>query len=314
MKKILLLGSMLLLLSSAFARVPLKKMSRAVAKSGGKEAAKKAMAEQLSVRHFPFLNGPFGLSLAAPPVSAVPEVSAPMGRMSDLSASSLHTHVNSGVSAEASRYREEWFAAQKSIEEFAKTTQVPSFVVFPRDGKIEIVNMREFLVARQTEGVSYAGTYGVASCIGVVIVGRKDGQVVRTGLAHIDAMCDVEKSGAFFYQVLEGAEAADVYLLASQGDAGTALRIIKRLNQVSSNQEQKIGLTYFMDLNGPSTIAVNINTGEVYNQFNIYDDAVQSREEQKKAAKSLPFRTMMRSPLNPSEGMKHIFRKRFENR
>lgn len=202
---------------------------------------------------------------------------------------------------------------QQSIEDFAKRSQEPSFAVFPGDAKIELVSMREFFVAGPADGVPYAGTFGLGPCIGVIVVGRKaGGEIVRVGLAHIDAICNVAESNAFFWQALEGADEADVYLLASQGDAKTALKVREKLEQVSSFQ--KVSLTYFVDLRGPSQIAVNVNTGEVYNQFDIFNDAVQSKEELDRDARQLILVVGTPSPLRHSKGMRRVYQKRMENK
>lgn len=164
---------------------------------------------------------------------------------------------------------------------------------FPHDEKVVSVLMREGLLAFANDEVKYIGTMGIGPCIGVVLVGKKDGKVERVALAHVDAMTDLTKSYGFFYQALEDADEVEVSLVASQGSIETALQIIERIE--STVRHQKI--TYKSDLTISSDLVVNVQTGQLYKGLIYPSDFKESAEELTLATKKLAFSAMSPSPL-----------------
>lgn len=201
--------------------------------------------------------------------------------------------------------------ASKEQEPFLQILQKsprPVLPFFKYDGKISLVTMREFFASTPADGVRYVGTYGASTCIIVVIVSKKDGRVVSTGLAHIDATCLVNESGAFFGQsVLEGDE-ADIYLLSSYGDEDTALRILKFISFYERDGRK---FSYFVNLRGPEAVVINAQTGEVFEGCPI-DCLDLSPQELTKRIDHTAMQIAFPSALKPSLPQVELYKRRFE--
>ncbi len=183
----------------------------------------------------------------------------------------------------------------------------PQLGVFKRDGKVSPVLIREFLVTDGTER-KYMGTFGVATCIAVVLVGKKEGRIIKAGLAHVSDGTDLKASWRFFKPVLEAAEEVQVYLLASYGDEATALRVLEALSlfaRAAGNPK----LSYFVNLHGPNGVIVNVENGEVYSGFDLAYCEVPVETLQKDLRES-SWILRHNTPLIPSRAMAEIYRQR----
>ena len=182
----------------------------------------------------------------------------------------------------------------------------PVLGVFKEEAKVSLVSMREFFLAGPKDGVSYVGTFGASTCIIVVIVSKKEGRVIKTGLAHVDALCEIEKSGFFFFPSLKEADEVEVYFISSLGYERTALRVWRFLTQLGIEDKE---VSYFVNLQGPSGVVVNVQTGEVYGGCEV-DWLDISREELARQTDVIATTGNIPSPLSPSKAMKEIYRRR----
>ena len=188
----------------------------------------------------------------------------------------------------------------------------PVLPVFKRDGKVSLVSMREYFVSDPQNKVKYVGTYGVASCIAVVIISKKDGRVVSTALAHIDGLTLIEKSGSFFGPPISAGDELDIYLLASYGHEKTALKIIKYLSRILSfDQGKKRKVSYYVDLHGPNAVVLNTQTGELFAECPI-ESLDMSMEELTKHTNRIAMQVAFPSALNPSLPLRNFYKQRYE--
>lgn len=181
----------------------------------------------------------------------------------------------------------------------------PRFGVFKRDGKVSPVLVREFLVTDASER-KYMGTFGVATCIAVVLVGKKEGRVVKTGLAHVSAGCYLKASWRFFKPVLEAAEEVEVYLVASYGSEETALRVLEGLS-LFAGAAGNPKMSYFVNLHGPNALIVNVEKGELYSGFDLAYSEV-PKDVLRKNLRDDSWILFHHTPLIPSRSMAENYR------
>jgi hypothetical protein len=169
--------------------------------------------------------------------------------------------------------------AMKALEPYAPllvNSKKVDFLFFPHDKKILTVNMGEGLVVPSTAKERYIGTFGLGPCIGLALIGKKNGKVVRVALAHVDAMRDIQASSPFFYRAMHGLNEVEVSLVASQGSVETTLKIIKKIFSMA-DESQKI--EYKADLTGSSDLVINVKTGQLYKGLIFPDDFKETKEE-----------------------------------
>lgn len=204
--------------------------------------------------------------------------------------------------------------ASREAEEKAKKHNIlkespaPKLGIFTGEGNVSPVAMREFFLSGPEEGVPYVGTFGASTCIIVVLVGKKDGRVIQTGLAHVDIFCEIEESFSFFSPVLKEADEVEVYLLSSMGYERTALRVWNFLTNLNTQQKK---ISYFVNLQGPSGVVVNVKTGEVYAECKVEWLDV-SKEELHLLSQQAGAKSQTPSALLPSKKMEEVYLRRQE--
>ena len=159
--------------------------------------------------------------------------------------------------------------------------------------------MREYIVVKSGENIGAIGTYGLGPCIGVVFVSRKDGQIIKTAVSHVDAKAEMgirlrkkiddrpapipeEISNEFFDKALRGADDIQVTLVASDGYEDNAREIIQKILE---RKPAEAKVSFAIDLQGPGEIAVNTATGELYRGFDIFQDMTEPIQVLRKKSK-----------------------------
>ena len=102
-------------------------------------------------------------------------------------------------------------------------------------------------------------------CIGVAIISKnKEDKMIRVGLAHIDALTELESLGDFVYNSSKDADSVDVVMVSSGNDRERAREILK---QILINPELEKKANVMTELDGSTSFAVNTLTGSVYKEI-----------------------------------------------
>ena len=190
-------------------------------------------------------------------------------------------------------------SAKAKIEQILHASPKPVYTDYQGDPKIMNAMMREYIVVKSGENIGAIGTYGLGPCMGVVFVSRKDGQIIKTAVSHVDAKAEMgirlrkkiddrpapipeEISNEFFDKALRGADDIQVTLVASDGYEDNAREIIQKILE---RKPAEAKVSFAIDLQGPGEIAVNTATGELYRGFDIFQDMTEPIQVLRKKSK-----------------------------
>lgn len=122
-------------------------------------------------------------------------------------------------------------------------------------GTTLMVGQGEYAVLKWNDGAySNVGTYGVASCVGVVLFNDK---TKTAAVAHLDAMVDVSGELSKLLRQLGNVQDMRIWLVTSQLDATLMLKIVNFLKSVSIVPQQ---ISQSND-----TVAIDV-TGKIFNE------------------------------------------------
>ena len=206
---------------------------------------------------------------------------------------------NTAVRADLFQTIEKKVSSNGKIEKILKNSPRPVYADYTGSPKIMNAMMREYIVVQAGENIQAIGTSGLGPCIGVVFVARKDGQIIKTAVSHVDAKAEMgirlkskkddrpapvpaEISNDFFDKALHGADDIQVVLVASDGYEDNAKEIIQKIFE---RKPAEAKVSFAIDLHGPGEIAVNTSTGEIYKGFNIFQDMTEPIEVLRKKSK-----------------------------
>ena len=205
----------------------------------------------------------------------------------------------------------------------------------PSQGPIYLVLQREWFSLPVEQSPAWIGTYGLGPCVGVAVVGYRDGKIVSAGLAHVDALTEFafltpretlktesglpllervpDGTNDFFSRSLYGAEPDEVvvYLASSTPHMGTLDRIIQaverwRKSAVSASRRVTYKTLFWR---ADTMLALNTRNGEVACDFDINEDMNWSLPEQHREIEDRTTYALMSSGLRKARSMLQYQRK-----
>ncbi len=164
---------------------------------------------------------------------------------------------------------------QVSRKALAATQQnqapAPDFVPYTGGkGNIRMVGFKEWFSATPAEAPQWVGTFGLTHSVGVAVVSKRGGQVVRVSVAHVDmnTVLAHENSWEFFAQSNEfGAEQTDIFLLSEKGDEALVTQLRERFQYLNLPNPR-----YVIRTDHAGQFAVNTQTGEVSTEITFPTD------------------------------------------
>lgn len=123
---------------------------------------------------------------------------------------------------------------------------------------IKHAGIGKYLTVDATEEEGYVGTAGLACCIGIAIVNKKDGKPLNMSIAHFCAN-DIRSLESLFYAMKDPTE-LDIVLISTENDKYQAQKILYEL--LTSDIGKKIK-NINVDLTCSYDFAVNTKTGEI---------------------------------------------------
>ena len=180
----------------------------------------------------------------------------------------------------------------------------PDFVPYTGGkGNILTVGFKEWFSATPAEAPQWVGTFGLTHSVGIAIVSKQAGQVVRVGVAHVDmnTLLAHENSLEFFTQSREfGVDETDVFLFSEKGDEPLITQIQEQF-QYSNLPNPR----YIVRTDNIGQFAVNTQTGEVSTEITFPTDVRWTDQDELRFNYQI-MNILTPAPLAPSPLQKEI--------
>lgn len=155
----------------------------------------------------------------------------------------------------------------------------PEFVPYTGGkGNIITIGFKEWFSATPAEAPQWVGTFGLTHSVGVAVISKRAGRVVRVSVAHVDmnTLLAHEKSLEFFTQNYElDADQTDIFLLSEKGDEALVTQLREQFHCLHLPNSR-----YFVRTDNVGQFAVNTQTGQISTEITFPTDAKWTEQDE----------------------------------
>ncbi len=151
------------------------------------------------------------------------------------------------------------------------------YVPFTHSSSVAYVGPRQWVLGTPGNLPEWVGMLDTQEAVGVIILVKRDGKVIQSGLTVIDAKTDLKRSADFFYSAtyVSTTDQTEVYVLSQNSPWEQVQRVVQFVRGISPDET-----LYYMDLHSPGRAALNTQTGKISTDFG-WEDMAPSQQLEK---------------------------------
>lgn len=140
------------------------------------------------------------------------------------------------------------------------------YIPFLKSDLVAYVGPRQWVLGAPEELPQWVGLLDMQEAVGVIILVKRDGKVIRAGITMVDAQTDLEHSADFFHSATEVSanDRTEVYIVSKSAPLPQLQRLVQFIRGISPDET-----LYFMDLQNPGRVALHAPVGTLSTDFGL---------------------------------------------